>query len=51
VASHAYVNPVVAMALGYFAAGETITPRSVAASALVVVSVLLILTSAESRRA
>jgi drug/metabolite transporter (DMT)-like permease len=46
VASHAYVNPVVAMALGYFAAGETITPRSIVASALVVFSVCLILTGA-----
>jgi drug/metabolite transporter (DMT)-like permease len=51
VASHAYVNPVVAMALGYFVAGETITPRSIAASLLVVFSVLLILSSAGGRRA
>ncbi len=51
VASHAYVNPVVAMALGYFVAGETITPRSIAASLLVIFSVLLILSSAGGRRA
>lgn len=43
VSSHAYVNPVVAMALGYFAAGEVITMRSILASGLIVVSVVLIL--------
>ena len=45
VASHAYVNPLVAVALGYFAAGEVLTTRTILASALVVVSVLLILRS------
>jgi drug/metabolite transporter (DMT)-like permease len=44
VSSHAYVNPVVAMALGYFIAGDVITMRSIFASGLIVVSVLLILT-------
>jgi drug/metabolite transporter (DMT)-like permease len=43
VASHAYVNPLVAVALGYFAAGEVITPRTLVASALVIGSVFLIL--------
>jgi drug/metabolite transporter (DMT)-like permease len=43
VASHAYINPVVAVALGYFLAGEVITARTVAAAALVVGSVFLIL--------
>jgi hypothetical protein len=43
VASHAYVNPLVAVALGYFAAGEVITLRIVLASALVIASVFLIL--------
>jgi drug/metabolite transporter (DMT)-like permease len=51
VASHAYVNPIVAMALGYFLAGETITPRSIAASVLVVFSVGLILPGAGGRQA
>jgi drug/metabolite transporter (DMT)-like permease len=50
VASHAYVNPVVALALGYFVAGETITLRSIVASVLVVASVCLILTRGSSRR-
>lgn len=43
VASHAYVNPLVAVALGYFVAGEEITPRMIFAAALVVASVFLIL--------
>jgi drug/metabolite transporter (DMT)-like permease len=43
VSSHAYVNPVVAIALGYFAAGETITAHTVAGTALVLISVFLIL--------
>jgi drug/metabolite transporter (DMT)-like permease len=46
VASHAYVNPVVAIVLGHFAAGEIITGRSIAASALIVVSVFLLLSAA-----
>jgi len=43
VASHAYVNPLVAVALGYFVAGEEITTRMLFASLLVVASVFLIL--------
>jgi drug/metabolite transporter (DMT)-like permease len=43
VASHAYVNPVVAVALGYFAAGEELTLRTLLASILIVLSVFLIL--------
>jgi drug/metabolite transporter (DMT)-like permease len=43
VASHAYVNPIVAVALGYFVAGEAITLRTVAGAALVITSVFLIL--------
>lgn len=45
VSSYAYVNPVVAVALGYFVAGEAITPRMVVGAALVLVSVFLILRS------
>ena len=48
VASHAYVNPVVAVALGYFVAGEIITLRTVVASGLVVASVFLILSKSSS---
>jgi drug/metabolite transporter (DMT)-like permease len=43
VASHAYVNPIVAVALGHFVAGEEVTPRMLFASVLVVASVFLIL--------
>jgi drug/metabolite transporter (DMT)-like permease len=43
VASHAYVNPVVAVALGYFVAGEEVTLRTVLASLLILLSVFLIL--------
>ncbi len=43
VSSHAYVNPIVAVALGYFMAGEIITTRILAGTALVLISVFLIL--------
>ena len=43
VSSHAYVNPVVAVALGYFVAGEMITMRTLLGTALVLASVVLIL--------
>ena len=43
VSSHAYVNPIVAVALGYFAAGEPVTMRTLAGTALVLVSVFMIL--------
>jgi drug/metabolite transporter (DMT)-like permease len=43
VASHAYVNPIVAVALGYFAAGEPVTMRTLAGTVLVLTSVFMIL--------
>jgi drug/metabolite transporter (DMT)-like permease len=43
VSSHAYVNPIVAVALGYFAAGEPVTMRTLGGTALVLVSVFMIL--------
>jgi drug/metabolite transporter (DMT)-like permease len=43
VASYAYVNPIVAVALGHFVAGEVVTLRTLAGSALVLLSVSLIL--------
>ncbi|OLB09850.1 MAG: hypothetical protein AUH10_13560 [Gammaproteobacteria bacterium 13_2_20CM_66_19] len=45
VASHAYVNPVVGVALGYFVAGEAVTTRMILASLLVIASVFLILSA------
>jgi drug/metabolite transporter (DMT)-like permease len=49
VASHAYVNPLIALALGYFVARESLTPSMLLASALVIASVILILTAPEDR--
>ena len=43
VASHAYVNPIVAVALGYFFAGEVITMRTLVGAVLIIASVFLIL--------
>ena len=43
VSSHAYVNPVVAVALGYLVAGEAVTPRTLLGTALILMSILLIL--------
>ena len=43
VASHAYLNPVVAIALGYFVASEEITLRTLLGAGLVVGSVVLTL--------
>lgn len=41
-ATYAYVNPMVAVILGWALAGETMTPRTVAAAAIIVASVGLI---------
>jgi drug/metabolite transporter (DMT)-like permease len=49
VSSHAYINPMVAMALGYFIADDVITIRSIFASLMIVLSVVLILTGAAKR--
>jgi drug/metabolite transporter (DMT)-like permease len=46
VSSHAYVNPLIAVALGHFAAGEMVTLRSGIAAVIIVASVLLILAPA-----
>jgi drug/metabolite transporter (DMT)-like permease len=50
VASHAYVNPLVAVCLGYFLAGESITGRTVVASGLIILSVFLILSKREANQ-
>jgi drug/metabolite transporter (DMT)-like permease len=42
VATYAYVNPVVAVGLGWALAGEPITPRMLGAGAVIVVAVVLI---------
>ena len=45
VGTYAYVNPVVAVILGYFAGGETIGTRTVAGTFLILVSVITITTT------
>jgi drug/metabolite transporter (DMT)-like permease len=45
VGTYAYVNPVVAVLVGYFLGGEMIGPRTVAGTVLVLVSVVVITTT------
>ena len=51
VGTYAFVNPIVAMALGFVFAGELLTPRTLTAAAIVLAAVLLIVTAPASRRA
>jgi len=44
VSTYAYVNPVVAVFLGYFLAGEQLTVRSLLASSVIVIAVVVITT-------
>src|ERR1700678_4676992 len=45
VGTYAYVNPVVAVLLGYFLGGEALGPRTVAGTLLILVSVVVITTT------
>jgi drug/metabolite transporter (DMT)-like permease len=45
VGTYAYVNPVIAVLLGYFLAGEPLGPRTIAGTFLVLVSVVVITTT------
>ena len=45
VGTYAYVNPVVAVALGYLVGGESIGPRTILGTLLVLVSVIVITTT------
>jgi len=45
VGTYAYVNPVVAVALGYFFGGEPVGPRTIMGTLLVLVSVIVITTT------
>jgi len=47
ISSYAYVNPIVAVALGYFLAGEPVTTRTLVGTVLVLLSVFLILRPAK----
>ncbi len=49
VGTYAYVNPVVAVALGHFLGGEAVGPRTLLGTLLVLVSVIVI-TTARSRK-
>src|SRR5256886_11006318 len=49
VATYAYVNPIVAVLLGTFFAGETLTVRMLIAAALIIGSVALIITAQQLR--
>jgi drug/metabolite transporter (DMT)-like permease len=51
VSTYAYVNPVVAVLLGYFFAGEPLGLRTILGSALVIVGVILITTAPASKPA
>jgi len=49
VSTYAYVNPVVALLLGWFLAGETLAFQSIVASAIIVLSVFLMTTDRPRR--
>jgi drug/metabolite transporter (DMT)-like permease len=51
VGTYAYVNPVVAVALGYFVGGEMVGPRTVVGALLVLASVITITTTPKPSRA
>ena len=51
VGTYAYVNPVVAVVIGYFLGGETIGPRTILGSLLVLVSVVVIATARAAKPA
>jgi drug/metabolite transporter (DMT)-like permease len=50
VATYAYVNPVVAVLLGSFFAGETLTGRTMLAAAIIVGSVAVVITAQQEKR-
>ena len=49
VGTYAYVNPVVAVLVGYFLGGESIGPRTIAGTMLVLVSVVVITTAPKAK--
>jgi drug/metabolite transporter (DMT)-like permease len=51
VATYAYVNPVVAVAIGYFFGGEALGTRTLIGTALVLVSVIVIVTTPKRKSA
>ena len=51
VGTHAYVNPVIAVLLGYFLGGEALGPRTILGTLFVLVSVVVITTTPAKKRA
>ena len=51
VGTYAYVNPVVAVLIGYFFAGESLGLRTILGASLVLVSVIAITTARSAKRA
>lgn len=51
VGTYAYVNPVVAVAVGYFLGGEAVGPRTLIGTMLVLVSVIVITTASSKKPA
>ena len=51
VATHTFVNPAVAVLLGWLVAGESLTPRIVGATSLILVAVVLLKSDASRRAA
>jgi drug/metabolite transporter (DMT)-like permease len=51
VGTYAYVNPVVAVLVGYFLGGETVGPRTLLGTLLVLVSVIVITTTSARKPA
>jgi drug/metabolite transporter (DMT)-like permease len=50
VGTYAYVNPVVAVLLGYFLGGEALGPRTIVGTLLVLVSVIVITTTSRKKK-
>jgi drug/metabolite transporter (DMT)-like permease len=50
VATYAYVNPVIAVLLGYFLGGEGLSFRSILGTLFVLISVVLIITTPAKKR-
>jgi drug/metabolite transporter (DMT)-like permease len=50
VSTHAYINPIVAMILGWALAEEALTSRNILAAIIIIISVVIITTYAEERK-
>jgi drug/metabolite transporter (DMT)-like permease len=49
--SYVYVNPVVALMIGWLLGGESLAPRVLAAAAILILAVMLIMTTPRAKRA